>query len=305
MSKDCEVMFLDEATADLMDIDDWKVKSFAWYLNCTNDHVSRMYINPQYNHSVNADLFMFSCCCCCCFFALKLVTQGGWTANDTKYRSAKGFVNRIPMLITCQTPMDFGKNHNAAMDSRLTKYTFKTLPSVDPTAIAWLEKHPMDCIHWAATQISGLPRSTGVETPVTSAGELDEEEIKELFQFNLDEDLAADPPASPLQQASLDDSCTMESEPGTGVLEYHLGLARKGSLESRQLTELLQTRDRERERWRKESAEKAISRYFSLSSLKRTVRHKHSLPLTEVEQNVAMATKNIPLCGPLKKHRHT
>ena len=113
------------------------------------------------------------------FFALKLVTQGGWTANDTKYRSAKGFVNRVPMLITCQTPMDFGKNHNAAMDSRLTKYTFKTLPSVDPTAIAWLEKHPMDCIHWAATQISSLPRSTGVETPKTSAGELDEEEIKE------------------------------------------------------------------------------------------------------------------------------
>ena len=99
---------------------------------------------------------------------------------------------------------------------------------MDPTAIAWLEKHPINCIHWAATQISGLRRLTGVETPKTSAGELDEEEMKELFQFNLDEDLAADPPASPLQQASLDDSCTIESEPETGVLEYRITL---GSLE--------------------------------------------------------------------------
>ena len=33
MSRDCEVMFLDEATADLMDIDDRKVKSFPWSLN--------------------------------------------------------------------------------------------------------------------------------------------------------------------------------------------------------------------------------------------------------------------------------
>ena len=33
MSRDCEVTFLDEATADLMDIDDWEVKSFPWSLN--------------------------------------------------------------------------------------------------------------------------------------------------------------------------------------------------------------------------------------------------------------------------------
>ena len=33
MSRDCEVMFLDEATADLMDIDDWKVKSLPWSLS--------------------------------------------------------------------------------------------------------------------------------------------------------------------------------------------------------------------------------------------------------------------------------
>lgn len=33
MNRDCEVMFLDEATADLMDIDDWKVNLFSLQLS--------------------------------------------------------------------------------------------------------------------------------------------------------------------------------------------------------------------------------------------------------------------------------
>ena len=98
-------------------------------------------------------------------------------------------MNRIPMLITCQTPMDFGKDHQAAMDSRLNKYIFKTLPSVNPAAIGWLEKHPMDCIHWATIQMASQPNSTGGETSMTLAGELNDDKIKELFQFNLNEEL--------------------------------------------------------------------------------------------------------------------
>ena len=191
---------------------------------------------------------------------LKVVTQGGWTANDCKYKSPKVFINKIPMLITCQTQMDFGKDHQAAMDSRLRYYTFKTLPTVDPSAIGWLEKHPMDCIHWAAMQMTNPLRSTGVETARTSAGELNDEEMEELFQFNLNEDRLVDPPAS--QQTSQD----VSSETETDELEFHLGRAQRGSLESRQLTALLQTRDRERERLLQESAEKAIERYLSLNT---------------------------------------
>lgn len=89
--------------------------------------------------------------------------------------------------------MDSGKDHQAAMDSRLRYYTFKTLPTVDLSAIGWLEKHPMDCIHW---QMTNPPRSTGFETATTSAGELHDEEREELFQFNLNEDLLVDPPVS-------------------------------------------------------------------------------------------------------------
>ena len=123
----------------------------------------------------------------------------------------------------------------------------------------------MDCIHCAAIQRRNLPNLGGVENPKTSTGELDDDEIKEMFQFNLNEDLVADP----LTQTSYD-SCGMDSEKETETLDHHLGLARKGSLESRQLTALVQRRDREREKLLKDSAENVIERYFSLSSLKRT-----------------------------------
>ena len=118
----------------------------------------------------------------------------------------------------------------------------------------------MDCIHWATIQMASQPNSTGGETSTTLAGELNDDEIKELFQFNLSEDLFDETPASPLRQTSQYVSCDMES------FEQHLEYTREGSLESRQLTALLQTRDSAREVWLKDSAEKAIERYFSLNT---------------------------------------
>lgn len=191
------------------------------------------------------------------FVALKIVTQGGWTANDTKYRSAKGFVNKIPMLITCQTPINFGEDHNAAMDSRLRKYTFKALPNVDPAAIVWLENHPMDCIHWAAMQTSGLPKSTGVDTPQILAGELEECEKTELFMFNPNEELVVDPPDSPLQEVLSDETGEAASTDTESELEFNddpdirnlrsaLQQCSPGSLRKRQLTSMLQARIRDK-----------------------------------------------------------
>ena len=68
----------------------------------------------------------------------------------------------------------------------------------------------MDCIHWAAMQMTNPLRSTGVETATTSAGELNDEEMEELFQFNLNEDRLVDPPAS--QQTSQDVSSETETD---------------------------------------------------------------------------------------------
>ena len=97
-----EVIFLDEAYANLLDIDDWKI-----------------------------------------------ICQGGFTSHDVKWKQAKGFHCRASMYITCQQEMDFGKAHNDAMNRRLHKYYFKSLPHVDPEANHWLREHAMDCIVWA------------------------------------------------------------------------------------------------------------------------------------------------------------
>ena len=48
----------------------------------------------------------------------KILTQGGLTAHDRKYKTSSMAVIRCPMFITCQTDMDFGAEHNTAMDAR-------------------------------------------------------------------------------------------------------------------------------------------------------------------------------------------
>jgi len=66
------------------------------------------------------------------------------------------------MFIICQEEMDFGEDHNAAMNVRLRKFHFKTLRS--PTvagATEFLKEHTMDCIVWACnmavTPVDELP----------------------------------------------------------------------------------------------------------------------------------------------------
>ena len=97
-----EVIFIDEATTNIMDVDDWK-----------------------------------------------LLTQGGWTAIDRKFTTAKGFTNRCPMIITCQKELVFSREDQPAMDARLNTYKFKSLSNPDPKAYKWLKQHPVECIVWA------------------------------------------------------------------------------------------------------------------------------------------------------------
>ena len=49
----------------------------------------------------------------------KILTQGGLTAHDRKYKKSTPAVIRCPMFLTCQTEMDFGVEHISAMDARL------------------------------------------------------------------------------------------------------------------------------------------------------------------------------------------
>ena len=114
INEECEVVFLDEAYARLMDIDDWKI-----------------------------------------------LTQGGWTANDEKFKTCHGFINPCPMLVTCQKDIDLGNDaDNEAMDNRLRKYQFRKLPTVVPEAFNWLQTHPVECIIWAMNHAAAETPST-------------------------------------------------------------------------------------------------------------------------------------------------
>lgn len=70
--------------------------------------------------------------------------------------------------------MDFGKEHNAAMDVRLRKFQFKTLKSPPlPGVQKFLKDHAMDCIVWA----SRTAKTPGDELPPPVPGPASEEDL--------------------------------------------------------------------------------------------------------------------------------
>ena len=120
----------------------------------------------------------------------KVLTQGGLTAHDRKYRSSCQQEIRCPMFITCQTKMDFGEEHNAAMDARLRKFYFKNLNSRPvPGVQQSLHDSAMDCIVWA----SKVARTPDDELPPPMPGsaakpnELDEGEKDRIKTMNLED----------------------------------------------------------------------------------------------------------------------
>lgn len=109
IGKNTEVIFVDEATASTLDVDDWKI-----------------------------------------------LTQGGYTACDVKYKTAKSFFNRCPMLMTAQQKLQFEEKDQMAMDRRLRYYYFKSLSNPKKKAAQWLRKHPMECVVWAASKARAI-----------------------------------------------------------------------------------------------------------------------------------------------------
>ncbi|KAK3729697.1 hypothetical protein QZH41_004572 [Actinostola sp. cb2023] len=114
----------------------------------------------------------------------KLLTQGGWTAHDVKYSTARRFINRCPMLVSCQEELEFDEGDKEAMDSRLNKYLFRRLPKKHFHAYAWIRKHPMDAIVWAT-------RKSTTHHSQTDEGEtidgLSKQDQAELFQCSFED----------------------------------------------------------------------------------------------------------------------
>ena len=78
----------------------------------------------------------------------KMLTQGGHTAHDRKYKTSSVTVIRCPMVITCQTDMDFCREHNDAMAVRLRKFFFKRLTSPRVAGLQEFLK-PMQWTAWS------------------------------------------------------------------------------------------------------------------------------------------------------------
>lgn len=170
-----EVIFLDEAFAGLLDVDDWKI-----------------------------------------------ICQGGFTSHDAKWKNAEGFLCTATMFVTCQADMDFGADHNEAMDRRLNRYFFKSLPSVVPEANNWLREHAMDCIAWAQ-KIAGNSQQNAVTTPSAQEGGLPQEELENILGVSLDEEDV---------EGSTQPGCSRENEFQSGESSHESDTSETSGLET-------------------------------------------------------------------------
>ena len=178
----------------------------------------------------------------------KILTQGGYTACDVKYKTAKSFINRCPMLLTAQKKLEFQPEDQPAMDRRLRRYTFKSLPKPRKKAAEWLRRHPMDCVVWASKQAStSSDRDESSDSSHEEAldsqvddGILKEEEKDALRTLELvDDDCGAETVQDGDEMASLDED-----------LRHALEQTCTGSLRHRHVSHLLQVRLEELERVR-------------------------------------------------------
>jgi len=107
--------------------------------------------------------------------------------HDVKWKKAQGFHCRTSMYITYQQEMDFGEAHNDAMNRRLNKYFFQSLPHVELEANQWLREYAMECIVWAQKMTVTCPTAT-LTVKVSEEDGLANDDIKQVLSVSVAED---------------------------------------------------------------------------------------------------------------------
>ena len=145
----------------------------------------------------------------------KILTQGGLTAHDRKYKTSSLAVIRCPMFITCQTDMDFGREHNDAMAVRLEKFFFKRLTSPRVAGVQeFLQTNAMDCVVWACSLAITPDDELPPPMPGTSVqqGDIGEEEKERIRNMQLDESESEQEGSEPTDTVIEDSSVEGESD---------------------------------------------------------------------------------------------
>ena len=191
----------------------------------------------------------------------KILTQGGYTACDVKYRTARSFFNRCPMFMTAQQKLAFNPEDQQAMDRRLRYYYFKSLPNPKKRATQWLLKHPMECIAWAAlkARVASDEEESSDEDEAAERdmhadeGVLPESEKEALRTLQLTDLLteSAERPQNNEETTQVDyeqDLDDSDDDETVAALKTSLEQSSPGSLRHRHISHILETRLQEKER---------------------------------------------------------
>lgn len=229
----------------------------------------------------------------------KILSQGGLTAHDRKYKKTTPTVIRCPMFITCQKELDFGEDHNAAMDVRLRKFHFKSLATPPVAGVQqYLKDNAMDCIVWASRVASAPADELPPPVPGPSLGHSDfsDQERQRIRSFRL-EDSESDRDASEdvEQIVSAEDSSEGEEAEEDSADGWEETLKKISQLEEQQPCQTLKRRqlgliaagvrravherDSEVERKRTRALEETRERWVSLGMM----REEHAHLLDSIE----------------------
>ena len=183
----------------------------------------------------------------------KVLTQGGYSAHDVKYQTAKAFLNKCPMIITAQCKLQFGPTYQAAVEKRLRTYVFKTLSNPKKSAAEWLKKHAKDYVVWATEKpkdCKGDSESDENDRDDTHSedeeGVLQDKEKEELRSLTQASSLVEETTSSSVTNAPQDRESVSMSYDVLDALRDSVGRSYPGSLQRRQLEYILDEEQRKR-----------------------------------------------------------